>query len=156
MMKQKKPKELRLIGRVERVDFPEWELYDLAAKVDTGAYTSSLHCHHIEAAGRGQKRRVRFNLLDPSHDAYNEKLFDLPIFDTRDVRSSNGQVQRRFIVQANIRMFNELMPIELSLTDRSEMRYPILLGRKFLQHRFVVDVAKLNQSKKSTKKKPHS
>ena len=155
-MKQKSTADLRIIGRTERVDFPDWELFDLAAKVDTGAYTSSLHCHHIERRGTKGHQKVRFNLLDPTHEAYDEKRFELPVFDVRDVRSSNGQVQRRIIVQAHIRMFGESMPIELSLTDRSEMRYPILLGRKFLQHRFIVDVAKVNQSKKSTKKKSHS
>lgn len=143
---------LQTIGRVEVVDLPEWELLELEAKIDTGAYSSSLHCHHIEEFKKDGKSFVRFNLLDPEHPAYNEKLFELPIFDQRDVKSSNGQIQTRYFVKTNIDFFNTTYPIELSLTDRSEMKYPLLIGRKFLTGKFVVNVQQKNLSlKKRTK-----
>lgn len=143
----------RVIGRREVVDLPEWDLYGLDAKVDTGAYTSSLHCHHIELVdSKNETRKVRFNLLDPSHEAYNEKLFTLPVFDIKDVKSSNAQKERRFVVKTSLLMFDRKYDIELSLTDRSEMKYPLLLGRRFLRKRFIVDVSNVNISKKETKK----
>ena len=140
----------RLIGRREEVDLPDWDLYGMEAKVDTGAYTSSLHCHHIEEVKKGDKDEtmIRFNLLDPSHEAYNEKLFTLPIKDMRHVKSSNAQTERRYIVQTVMLLFNQKYTVELSLTDRSEMKYPLLLGRRFLRDKFIVDVSKVNISKK--------
>lgn len=134
-----KTRNLQVIGRLENVDFPDWELYDIAAKVDTGAFTSSLHCHHIEAYSEGGTSMVKFNLLDPSHETYNEKLFRLPIYKTKKIKSSNGITEERILIKANIRIFNKIFQVELSLTDRSEMKYPVLIGRKLLKNRFLVD-----------------
>lgn len=144
---------LRTIGRVEVVNLSEWELQDLEAKIDTGAYSSSLHCYHIEEFEKNHKPLVRFNLLDPEHPAYNDKLFELPIFDQRDVKSSNGQVQTRYFVKTTIEFFGTTYPIELSLTDRSEMKFPLLIGRKFLTGKFIVDVSKKNLSLKKRKQR---
>ena len=140
--------DLTIIGRLERVDFPEWDLYDIDAKIDTGAYTSSLHCHHIQAVKEGGKEFVKFNLLDPSHETYNDKLFKLPIHRRKVVKSSNGETEERFIVKTKIRIFDKLWEVQLSLTDRSEMRYPVLVGRKFINDRFLVDVSQKYLSKK--------
>ncbi|MFH5833974.1 ATP-dependent zinc protease [Halalkalibaculum sp. DA3122] len=144
----KSKKTTKIIGRVEQVSFPEWDLIDLDAKIDTGAYTSSLHCHHIEKTGED---RIRFNLLDPSHDTYNEKLFELPIHREKTVRSSNGITEQRFVVKTKIELMNEIYDIELSLTDRSEMNYPVLLGRKLLKRGFLVDVSRKYLSNKNLK-----
>ena len=133
---------LQIIGRLERVDIPEWELFELNAKIDTGAYTSSLHCHHIEINSGSDGSTVRFNLLDPSHEAYNEKLLELPVYKSKKVKSSNGQSEERIIVQTNIVLAGQTIKAELSLTDRSEMRHPLLIGRKLLKGRFLVDVNK--------------
>lgn len=144
---------LKKLGRLELVSFPEWELFDLEAKVDTGAYTSSLHCHHIEKTGKG---KVRFNLLDPSHDTYNEKHFELPIHREKAIKSSNGVTEKRFVVKAAIRIFEEQFDVELSLTDRSEMKYPVLLGRKLLRGRFLVDPSKKFMANRDSKKRTDS
>ncbi len=146
----------RLIGRREEIDLPEWDLFGIDAKVDTGAYTSSLHCHHIEEiAEEGGEKKVQFNLLDPSHEAYNEKQMTLRVFDEKKVKSSNAQIESRYIVKTNVFIFDRDYEIELSLTDRSEMKYPILLGRRFLQKKFIVDVSKVNISKKEIQKNNH-
>lgn len=139
---------LHIVGRVELVDLPGWEINGIEAKIDTGAYSSSLHCHHIEEFDRSGKAYVRFNLLDPEHPAYNDQLLELPIFDKRDVKSSNGASETRFFVQTGITLFGKVYRIEFSLTDRSEMKYPLLIGRKFLKNKFVVDVSKKNLSQK--------
>ncbi|NGP76394.1 hypothetical protein G3570_07110 [Balneolaceae bacterium YR4-1] len=139
--------DLSIIGRVEVVDFPEWDLYDINAKIDTGAYTSSLHCHHIERIHKDGKKYVRFNLLDPSHETYNEKLFELPIHKSKTVKSSNGVSEERFIVKTNLVVLGKTLEAELSLTDRSEMRYPVLIGRKLIKGHFIVDVTKKFQNR---------
>ena len=137
---EEKSNSLKIIGRTEQVDIPEWELYELSAKIDTGAYTSSLHCHHIRSFKKNGKPFVRFKLLDPSHDIYDDKLFELPVYKTKKVKSSNGQIEERFIVKATIVLAGQTLKAQLSLTDRSEMRYPLLIGRKLLRGRFLVDV----------------
>lgn len=144
------PDDTSIIGRAELVDLPDWDLYGIKAKIDTGAYTSSLHCHHIERIEKEGKPFVRFNLLDPSHEIYNDKLFELPIYKSKAVKSSNGQTEERFIVKTKVRIMGKELNAELSLTDRSEMRYPVLIGRKLIKGHFIVDVSKKYLSKKPT------
>tara|TARA_Y100001935_G_scaffold224416_1_gene200746 strand:+ start:156161 stop:156589 length:429 start_codon:yes stop_codon:yes gene_type:complete len=139
--------ELNTIGRIERVHLPDLDLSNIEAKIDTGAYSSSLHCHHIEQYIKNGKEYVRFNLLDPEHPDYNDKLFDLNVFDKRDVKSSNGLSETRIFIQTHIILFGDTFKIELSLTDRSEMKYPLLIGRKFISNKFLVDVSKKNLSR---------
>lgn len=142
------PDDKRIIGRAELIDFPEWNLVGIEAKIDTGAYTSSLHCHHIERIRKEGKEYVKFNLLDPSHDTYNEKLFELPVFKSKMVKSSNGVSEERFIVKTKLKIHGTELEAELSLTDRSEMRFPVLIGRKLLKKgRFLVDVSRKYLSK---------
>lgn len=147
-----KYRDIQVIGRLESIDFPEWELFDIDAKIDTGAYTSSLHCHHIQSYEKEGKEYVKFNLLDPSHETYNDKLFKLPIHRTKVVKSSNGETEERYVVKTAVKLFDKLLQAELSLTDRSEMRYPVLIGRKLLNGRFLVDVSRKYLSKKKLKK----
>lgn len=134
------------IGRIDRVDFPKLQLFDIDVKVDTGAYTSSLHCHHIEEIERDGKRFLSCKFLDPSHADYNNKEFQFEEYALRKVKSSNGILETRFSIVAEIEVFGQNMPIEMTLTERGSMKYPILLGRKFLNKKFVVDTAKTNIS----------
>ncbi|MEQ8579825.1 MAG: RimK/LysX family protein [Balneola sp.] len=143
MKKMKK----EIIGRLETVDLPTWNIKEIEAKIDTGAYSSSLHCHNIEEFEKNDKNWVRFNLLDPDHPSYNDRLFSLPVLDSREVKSSNGQTELRVFIETKISFFGVEYPIELSLTNRSEMKYPLLIGRKFLRKKFLVDVSKKNLSK---------
>ncbi len=138
----------KIIGRLEYIDLPEWRVQDIEAKIDTGAYSSSLHCHQIELLKKNSVDIVRFNLLDPDHPAYNEKLFELPVHDVREVKSSNGLSEKRVFIKTTLLMFNKIYKIELSLADRSEMKYPLLIGRKFINKKFLVDVSKTNLSNK--------
>jgi hypothetical protein len=87
-------------------------------------------------------------MLDPDHEAYNEQKLEMPVFDNREVKSSNGETELRFFIQTRIEFFDSLYTIEFSLTDRSAMKYPLLIGRKFLKKGpFVVDVTRKNLSK---------
>jgi hypothetical protein len=62
------------------------------------------------------------------------------------VKSSNGIVETRFTIKTEILIFNKIEEIELTLTERGSMKYPVLLGRKFLSKKFIVDTAKKNLS----------
>ncbi|SNR52212.1 ATP-dependent zinc protease family protein [Lutibacter flavus] len=138
-----------LLGRSDIVDFPELELFGIDIKVDTGAYTSSFHCHHIEV----ENNVLKCQFLDPKHEKYHDKYFTFKEFIQKNVKSSNGITENRFIIETKILIFNEIHTIELSLTERGSMTYPVLLGRKFLSKKFIIDTAKKNLSFKKLNKK---
>ena len=125
----------RTIGRFDRADFPELQLSDIAVKVDTGAYTSSIHCDNIVE----EEEVLRCTFLDEEHPQYNGKEFVFRDYDVVFVRSSYGAVQKRYQIQSKIKIFGEIYKISLSLAARQEMRFPVLLGRKFLTKKFIVD-----------------
>ncbi|MEX0843691.1 MAG: RimK/LysX family protein [Balneolaceae bacterium] len=140
----------KIIGRIEQVNLPEWEFYNLEAKIDTGAFTSSLHCHHLEPYTKDGESWIRFYMLDPDHDAYNNQLIEMPLHDKREVKSSNGETELRYFIKTSINFFNTEYTIEFSLTDRSAMKYPLLLGRKFLRKGpYIVDVTRKNLTQNS-------
>lgn len=145
-----------VIGRVDKADFPALHLNDIAVKIDTGAYTSSIHCENIIE----KDDVLHCTFLDDEHPMYNGKEFVFEDYDIVFVRSSNGIIQKRYQVQSNIKIFGKVFKISLSLSDRQEMRYPVLIGRKFLTKKFIVDTElidvsfnqKLNEDKNSIKK----
>ena len=130
-----------IIGRMDYVDFPDWGLTGIEAKVDTGAYGCALHCHHVEVIEQSGSPVLRFKLLDPDHPEYNDHYLHATQFSEKKVRSSSGLVEHRYSVKTKLRLFNRSYRTEFSLTDRQQMRYPVLIGRKFLNKRFMVDVS---------------
>ncbi|WP_438962277.1 ATP-dependent zinc protease family protein [Nonlabens sp.] len=123
------------IGRTDRADFPKLEIEGLDIKIDTGAYTSSIHCKDIQE----DNGVLLATLLDEAHEQYHGKQMRFEEYEITSVRSSNGKSELRYEVQANIRLFNKLWKISLTLSNREEMRYPVLIGRKFLSSKFIVD-----------------
>lgn len=136
-----------LIGRVDRVDFPSLDLHGIDVKVDSGAYTSSFHCHNMAV----EDGVLKCQFLDPEHEKYHEKTFCFKDFTEKEVKSSNGITENRYIINAKISIFNQIYSIELSLTERCSMKYPVLLGRKFLSGKFVVDTSRKNLSFRNIK-----
>ncbi|MDO9038204.1 MAG: RimK/LysX family protein [Lutibacter sp.] len=134
-----------MIGRTDVVDFPKLELFNIDIKVDSGAFTSSFHCHSIEEVNNV----LRCQFLDPKHEKYHEKYFTFTEFTQKMVKSSNGIIENRYLIKTEILIFNEIHPVELTLTERGSMKFPVLLGRKFLTKKFVVDAAKKNLSFKN-------
>ncbi|MDP5106914.1 MAG: RimK/LysX family protein [Polaribacter sp.] len=134
------------IGRTDKADFPELHLQDIDIKIDSGAYTSSIHCSNIEEIVINGESLIRFTLLDPEHDFYNNKEFTTKNYSCKMVKSSNGISVERFLVQTEIVIFNKTFPIHLTLSERKDMTFPVLLGRKFLNKKFVIDTAKKNLS----------
>ena len=130
------------IGRVERVHLPDLSKNSLDAKIDTGAYTSSLHCHSVEVYSIKGKNRVRFYILDPSHPEYEEKYYESPVYKIKKIKSSNGIVSERVIIKQKIIFGGQKSTIQLSLSNRSDMKYPLLIGRRFITGKFLVDVSK--------------
>lgn len=143
-----------IIGRKDRIDLPELEIFDLEAKIDTGAYGSALHCHRFEVINKDGQEMLSYMVLDPSHPEYNNKMLLAKEFSYKIVKSSNGSEEKRYTIITAVRIFGEEFSTEFSLTDRNEMKYPVLLGRKFLSNRFLVNVKLKDISHKTLNKKP--
>ncbi len=124
-----------VIGRFEKADFPLLDLENISIKIDTGAYTSSIHCDNIIE----KEDQLYCTFLDEEHPLYNGKEFIFKNYDIVFVKSSNGIIQKRYQVQSTIILFDKVFKISLSLSARQEMRFPVLIGRKFLTKKFLVD-----------------
>jgi hypothetical protein len=146
-MKKRPPK--RLLGRRELIDLPALGLRSVVAKVDTGAYTSAIHCADLRLAPDPTTGRpvLHVRLLDPEHPATDGQPLAFREFGQRNIRSSNGEVQARYVIRTVVRLYGEDFPAEFSLADRSDLKHPVLLGRSLLrQGHFVVDVARRDVS----------
>lgn len=126
------------IGLFESVTFPDLVDGDWVAKIDTGAYTGALHCTKVRKETTDQGEVLHFSPFD-----HPEQEIKTTEFSTRLVRSSNGHVSKRYVIDTTIRLRGKKYPIRLSLADRSDMRWPVLIGRKFLrQNHLIVDTTR--------------
>lgn len=140
---------MQTLGRYDRVDLPELGLSNIHAKVDTGAYTCSLHCHKAEVVDG----KLEFILLDQEHPEFTGMKFVFSEFEKRDIRNSFGEVEKRFVIVTAITIFEEVITTEFSLSNRGSLKFPILIGRKILRDRFLIDVKKKNLSFKEKRRK---
>ncbi len=138
----------KIIGRKDLVSFPGFELENVPVKIDSGAYSSSMHCQSIEVIEFGEKEQLRVVFLDSGISGYTGKEVIFDDFKTKIVKSSNGIAQERFFVKGTVRLFGETYETVFSLTERTGLRNPILLGRRLLNKRFLIDTAKTNCSYK--------
>lgn len=145
--------EKLVIGRREKVDFPELGLFGVTAKIDTGAYSSALHCSDIKE----KNGILYFTPLGSAHDEYTGKEQQLSDYTQKEIKNSFGEVEKRFIIKTVVKIGRKRIKAIISLTDRGKMRYPVLIGRKLLKNRFVVDVSGLDiLSTKVIKKKKNN
>jgi hypothetical protein len=126
---------LTVVGWRERVSLPDLGLAGIPAKIDTGARTSSLHAEVLDDFSRDGQRFVRFAV-----DWGGERHFCEAVHvDIRGITSSMGERQRRFVIKTPLRIGKATFRAEISLADRSQMQFPMLIGRTALRRRFVVD-----------------
>lgn len=128
---------LKTIGWRELVDLPELGLRGIPAKIDSGARTSALHATILEEFERDGETYVRFAVDFPEQQV--RQVCEAVHIDWRGVTSSNGTTQLRRIIKTPLRIGGLRFRAEISLTDRSDMRFPMLIGRSSLRRRFVVD-----------------
>jgi hypothetical protein len=131
------------IGWREWVALPELGVSAVKAKIDTGARSSSLHAWDVtivEGNGRGPRRpRVRFVLHPRQRDLTETVEAEADLVAVRAVRSSNGEVESRPVIRTPVVIGGRRFAIELTLTRRDEMGFRMLLGRRALRRRFVID-----------------
>ncbi|GAB3235834.1 ATP-dependent zinc protease [Algoriphagus aestuariicola] len=143
----------KTIGRKEKISLPELGLKLVWAKIDTGAFTSSLHAEQIREENIEGKKVLLFEILMPGHKDFTGKTLSFENYREKKVKNSFGQAETRFLIVTKIRIAGETFSAEFTLSDRSSMKNSILLGRKVLQDRFLVDVNGVNLSKAHRKKK---
>jgi len=141
-----KKKVKKTIGTQDRIDLPEFNLFDLPCKIDTGAETSAIHCHRVRLIEVNGVEMISFRLLDPSHEAYNDHEYRTTRFKERKIKSSFGNTEYRYSIKCKVTIFGETFTAEFTLADRVRMKYPILLGKRLLKNRYIVDVSKVDLS----------
>jgi len=129
--------ERAVIGWREWVALPELGIPWVKAKVDTGARSSSLHAWDVRVDDHDGE--VRFAVHPFQHDDVLTVPVRAPLVAMRDVRSSNGDVERRPAVVTLASIGGEAVPIELTLTNRDDMGFRMLLGRSALKRRFLIE-----------------
>lgn len=140
-----------VVGWQERVDLPLLGLKNLKAKIDTGARTSALHATDIVAFERDGVPWVHFHTR--FDDDARDKDLECPIHDKREITNTSGVPENRFVIRTKLRISNRLWNIDLSLTERTEMKFRMIIGRSALRrHAIMVHPSKRNLTTPTPKK----
>lgn len=130
---------LVIIGWREWVTLPDLGIVRIKAKIDTGARSSSLHTYALESFEVDGQMFVRFKVHPiQRHDEFSVTCH-APVHDVRNVRSSSGEVSERYVIQTQVNWMGESWKIDLTLFNRAEMGFRMLLGREAIRQRMLVD-----------------
>jgi hypothetical protein len=127
----------KTVGRLLQLDLPLFGIEGVIAKVDTGAFSGALHATQIrEVKDTLGNKRLRFSPLGSA-----DHTIEVATYHRRMVKSSNGSETKRYAIDTEVVIQGNTYPITITLSDRSPMKYEMLLGRNFLRiHGFLVDV----------------
>ncbi len=128
-----------VVGWREWVGLPELLVAPLKAKIDTGARTSALHAFNIGTVNKGGKVYVHFGLQPLQRRVDMTVDCAWPVLDQREVTDSGGHRERRYTIQTDLVLAGHRFPIEITLTNREQMGFRMLVGRSALRGRFLVD-----------------
>lgn len=138
----------QIIGRKDIVSFPDFGLTEVPVKIDSGAYSSSIHCSSVRLV-HGDLDVLEVVFLDEETPGFTGKKILFTEFNLKTVKSSNGMAQERYFVKGTVNLFGKTIETVFSLTERRGLKNPVLLGRRVLNKRFLIDPAKVNLSYKS-------
>jgi len=126
-----------VVGRAERVNFPDAEVFGVPAKIDTGAYRSSVWASNIHE----EDGVLYYTLLGPKSELYSGKECSVTEYEVVEVENSFGQKEDRYSVYMRVKLGSKTVKSNFTLADRSVKTYPVLIGRKLLKGRYLVDVS---------------
>lgn len=140
----------------------EWALVEpgdfvLEARIDTGAETSSVHAENIKLVEKDGKRWVRFTMLDPNSEAevQLERRLHRRILVKRK-GSTGEEYDRRYVVRMWVTLGDTRTWLDVSLSDRDDFEFPLLIGRNMLMDAFAVDVSTHHTLPKPTPRSANS
>ena len=132
-------KKLPLIGWREWVALPDLQTPAIKAKIDTGARSSALHAFDLEILTGTEQTYLRFKVHPQQRSDRGVIETQAPLLEYRAVRSSNGLVEKRPVIQTSIALGDRAWTIDLTLTNRDVMGFRLLLGRQAIRRQFWVD-----------------
>jgi len=131
-----------VIGWREWLVLPELGVRQIKAKIDTGARSSALHAFDLERFRRNGRSMVRFGIHPLQRNDHHVVLAETELLEERRVRDSGGHSELRPVIRTAARLRDRTWTIEITLTNRDEMGFRMLLGRQALSRRFLVDPAR--------------
>jgi hypothetical protein len=146
----KKNNSLTTIGWREWVSLPRLGIDTIKAKVDTGARTSALHAFSLEPFTIKGQDHIKFAIHPLQQNKNLVITCKAPIVDKRWVTDSGGHAEERYVIATPIMLGQQKWLIEITLTERENMLFRMLLGRSAMSKRFIVNPAKSFLSKKAS------
>ena len=134
-----KSKEKLIIGWREWLELPDLKIKKVKAKVDTGARTSSLHATDLKIYKRSGQEFISFTVHPEQKSTKKAIRCQSKVLEYRKVKSSNGKSELRPVILTKVILLGQEWPIELTLTNRDEMGFRMLLGRESIRKKFLVD-----------------
>ncbi|MBF8999361.1 MULTISPECIES: ATP-dependent zinc protease family protein [Vibrio] len=131
--------EKMMVGWRETLSLPSLGIEKINAKIDTGAKTSCLHAFKVEPFTRDEQPWVRFSMHPIQRDDSLVVECEAPVVDERVVRDSGGHEEKRYVIVATIELGQQRWEAEITLTNRENMAFRMLLGRTSMHHRITVD-----------------
>lgn len=128
-----------IIGGLETCSLPDLGINDMNVRVDTGAKTSSLHVDNLVKYTKDGVTRVQFDIHPDVHNVSHIVTCHAKVADIRKIKSSNGESEQRYVIKTPINLGGHAWDIEITLTNRADMSYLMLLGREGLGDFFLVD-----------------
>jgi hypothetical protein len=156
----KTERPILVIGWMEYVDLPDLGLLDIKAKIDTGARTSAIHATDITPFKKGEEDWVRFTTH--TTDGADFVTIESPVHSSRSIKNTSGVAQERIVIRTKFRLARRMWTIDLSLTDRENMTFSLIVGRTALKNhsiavhtrRALLTKERPNQSRKAEKDSP--
>lgn len=136
----------KIIGRTDILDFPALGFQNIKVKIDTGAYTSAIRCNYINKFSSNGKNYIEFRLLGNAYPSYCKQIFITKDYTRVVVKNSFGIAEERFSIKTSVKLFNKIYKITCTLSERKDLRNPVLIGRKFITNKFMVDVTQKDLS----------
>jgi len=139
MASKSQPVKLPIIGWREWVQLPDLPIAQIKAKIDTGARSSSIHAFDLKYFDVDEKPWVRFKVHPRQRSSSTTITTECPILEFRKIRSSNGQVTRRPVILTPVTLQGNTWEVEMTLANRDQMGFRMLLGREAIRGRLLVD-----------------
>ncbi|MBD2857471.1 ATP-dependent zinc protease [Spongiibacter sp. KMU-158] len=135
------PQSSAVLGWREWLELPELGIKQIKAKIDTGARSSSLHAYDIQCETVDGQKWVNFKVHPHQHNDGDPVNCRAPVKDYRQVTDSGGHRSMRYVIETTISLGGELLTAEITLADRSDMLFRMLLGRTAMNGRYLVNPA---------------